>query len=163
MAGPNAPTAENLKTWLQKNPTFEVVRPGTLHTIKPNLAKKKSNEPGKIQTTLNFERIPRKSAEQPLTPKTPQQEPKEKITKVVTSPREEIRLTSQPRTPVTLRSQPPDYQDAPRPSTSSAKPTEPKKPLRATATRSQSTYEKVCAACSAKIELPCIHYLIDKA
>ncbi|XP_026319700.1 death-inducer obliterator 1 isoform X3 [Hyposmocoma kahamanoa] len=142
LAGPNAPTAENLKTWLQKNPTFEVVRPGTLHTIKPNLAKKKSNEPGKIQTTLNFERIPRKSAELPMTPKTPQQEPKEKITKVVISPREEIRPIPQPRTPVMLRSQLPDYQDTPRPSTSTAKLTEPKKPLRATATRSQSTYEK---------------------
>lgn len=161
MAGPNAPTAENLKTWLQKNPTFEVVRPGTLHTIKPNLAKKKSNEPGKIQTTLNFERIPRKSAEQPITPKTPQQEPKEKVTKVAMSPREEMRPTPQPRTPVTLRSQPPDYQDTPRPSTSTAKALEPKKPLRATTTRSQSTYEKVCAPCS-KIELTHIHYAIHK-
>lgn len=148
MAGPNAPTAENLKTWLQKNPTFEVVRPGTLHTIKPNLAKKKSNDPGKIQTTLNFERIPRRPAEQSLMSKTLQQEPKEKIIKVITSPREELRTIPQPRTPVTLRSQPPDYQDTPRPSTSTAKPTEPKKPLRATATRSQSTYEKVCALCS---------------
>lgn len=161
MAGPNAPTAENLKTWLQKNPTFEVVRPGTLHTIKPNLAKKKSNEPVKIQTTLNFERMPRKSVEQPTTPKTPQQEPKDKITKVVTSPKEEMRPTSQPRTPVMLRSQLPEYQDTPRPSTSTAKSTEPKKPLRATATRSQSTYEKVCAVCC-KIELTCIHYAIDK-
>ncbi|CAH0690632.1 unnamed protein product [Chilo suppressalis] len=71
LAGPNAPTAENLKTWLQKNPTFEVVRPGTLSTIKPNLAPKKrpSNEPNKIQTTLSFERIPRKSIEQPTSSK----------------------------------------------------------------------------------------------
>lgn len=145
MAGPNAPTAENLKTWLQKNPTFEVVRPGTLHTIKPNLAKKKlSNEPGKIQTTLNFERIHRKPAEQPQTPKTPQPEPKEKITKVITSPKEETKPTPQARTPVSVRSQPPDYQDTPRPSTSTAKVVELKKPLRATATRSQSTFEKVC-------------------
>ncbi|CAH0766459.1 unnamed protein product [Diatraea saccharalis] len=72
LAGPNAPTAENLKAWLQKNPTFEVVRPGTLSTIKPNLpTKKKSlNEPNKIQTTLSFEKIPRKSVEQPTSSKT---------------------------------------------------------------------------------------------
>ncbi|XP_037968475.2 death-inducer obliterator 1 isoform X1 [Plutella xylostella] len=63
LAGPNAPTAENLKTWLQKNPTFEVVRPGTLSAIKPKLASKRpSNEPHKIQTTLNFERVPKKAS-----------------------------------------------------------------------------------------------------
>ncbi|XP_041974930.1 death-inducer obliterator 1 isoform X2 [Aricia agestis] len=66
LAGPNAPTAENLKAWLQKNPTFEVVRPGTLSTIKPNLARKKSSEPNKIQTTLNFARIPKKAENVPV-------------------------------------------------------------------------------------------------
>jgi hypothetical protein len=85
LAGPNAPTAENLKTWLQKNPTFEVVRPGTLSTIKPNISKKRSfNESNKIQTTLNFERLPRKSLDQPSTSKASQPEPKTKIQQVET-------------------------------------------------------------------------------
>lgn len=80
LAGPNAPTAENLKVWLQKNPTFEVVRPGTLSSTKPLLPKKPSSEPNKIQTTLNFERIPRKplSQPQPQTPTTSQQKPETK-------------------------------------------------------------------------------------
>ncbi|XP_023714511.1 death-inducer obliterator 1 isoform X4 [Cryptotermes secundus] len=34
LAGPNAPTAGNLKTWLKDNPTFEVVRPGVMPTTK---------------------------------------------------------------------------------------------------------------------------------
>ncbi|GLH06868.1 CXXC-type zinc finger protein 1 [Gryllus bimaculatus] len=34
LAGPNAPTAGNLKTWLKDNPTFEVVRPGLTPTNK---------------------------------------------------------------------------------------------------------------------------------
>lgn len=146
LAGPNAPTAENLKNWLQKNPTFEVVCPGTLHTIKPNLMKKKSlNEPKKIQTTLNFERIPRKSVEQPALVKTPQPEAKERMsTRVLQSSREDIKPAPQPRTPTTPRSQLPQFQDTPKPSTSSARMSnEQKKPVRATASRSQSAYDKV--------------------
>ncbi|XP_069678239.1 death-inducer obliterator 1 isoform X2 [Periplaneta americana] len=34
LAGANAPTAGNLKTWLKDNPTFEVVRPGVMPTTK---------------------------------------------------------------------------------------------------------------------------------
>ncbi|KAL4712637.1 hypothetical protein ACJJTC_007934 [Scirpophaga incertulas] len=85
LAGPNAPTAENLKAWLQKNPTFEVIRPGALSAIKPNTTKRKlSNEPNKVQTTLNFERIPRKSnPEQPTIIK-PQSDTKTKNVDVKT-------------------------------------------------------------------------------
>ncbi|XP_049879682.1 death-inducer obliterator 1 isoform X2 [Pectinophora gossypiella] len=140
LAGPNAPTAENLKTWLQKNPTFEVVRPGTLHTIKPNVMKKKSvTEANKVQTTLNFERIPRKSAEQPGLVKTPQSEAKERPK--ILSPKVEVKGPPQARTPVATRSQPPQYQDTPRPSTS--KMSEPKKPVRALNRSQSSTHDKV--------------------
>lgn len=203
MAGPNAPTAENLKSWLQKNPTFEVVRPGTLSTIKPNAGKKKSlNEPHKIQTTLPFERIPKKSdpstparihqpeqkekpprilpspkeerigraqpttreerlARAPPTSKeerlakalaTPKEEriatkslttPKEeRIAK--TTPKEEVKQLVQPRTPVTPKSQPSQFLDTPKASTSFAKTApETRKLARATANRSQSAYDKV--------------------
>lgn len=48
LAGPNAPTTSNLKTWLQEHPTYEVVQPGT-NIIKssPNITKikAKSNAP----------------------------------------------------------------------------------------------------------------------
>lgn len=176
LAGPNAPTAENLKAWLQKNPTFEVVRPGTLSTIKPNISKKKvSNEPHKIQTTLNFERVPRKSVETPTSSKThldirtrtPQQEAKlrtpqpemklkvmtpeakarpqqERFTKTIMSPKEEVRMLSQPKTPISSRAQAPQYPETPKASTSAAKPTSEPRRLVRTASRSQVVHEKVC-------------------
>ncbi|GBP39976.1 Death-inducer obliterator 1 [Eumeta japonica] len=62
--GANAPTAENLKSWLQKNPTFEVVRPGSLSAIKPNSNVKKPH-PQKVQTILNFERIHKRAITTP--------------------------------------------------------------------------------------------------
>ncbi|XP_053619005.1 death-inducer obliterator 1 [Plodia interpunctella] len=164
LAGPNAPTAENLKAWLQKNPTFEVVRPGTLSTIKPNVNKRKSlTESHKIQTTLNFERIPKKSDQQ--TPaKIHQSEVRDKTPKVLQSPKEEksLKITPSPRedrlskillspkeemkvmakTPVTPKSQPLQLIDTPKASTSFAKTSsEPRKLVR-TSSRSQSTYDK---------------------
>ncbi|XP_047535468.1 death-inducer obliterator 1 [Vanessa atalanta] len=140
LAGPNAPTAENLKTWLQKNPTFEVVRPGTLSAIKPNIPRKKSiNEPNKIQTTLNFARIPKKTVEQPTQPKTPQSEPKEKILKVLASPKEEVKVPPQPKTPVTPKSQLHQIFETPK---STKVLSESKKPVRATTSRSQSLIDK---------------------
>ncbi|KAJ2947972.1 hypothetical protein O0L34_g9764 [Tuta absoluta] len=150
LAGPNAPTAENLKTWLQKNPTFEVVRPGTLHTIKPNLIKKKpAAEANKIQTTLNFERIPKKAGEGG--PRTPQQELRERPK--LMPQREE------PRTPQRApgaRSQPPQHVDTPRPSTSAVRPTPPevKKPARITATRSQSDKAAVSPSAARRKDAP---------
>ncbi|XP_061709027.1 protein piccolo-like isoform X2 [Cydia pomonella] len=118
LAGPNAPTPENLKVWLQKNPTFEVVRPGTLSAIKPNVMKKKAaapatKEPNKIQTTLNFERIPKKIGLQ--TPK----ELKEIPPKLMYS-RDEPKPLMSPKTPVTPKAQPqqPQFPDTPRASTS---------------------------------------------
>ncbi|XP_063822879.1 death-inducer obliterator 1 isoform X1 [Ostrinia nubilalis] len=178
LAGPNAPTAENLKAWLQKNPTFEVVRPGSLSPIRPTITKKKvSNEPNKIQTTLNFERVPKKSIEQPSSSKSlletksrvQQQESKlraqsdarpkaqhmelksrslqqERIMKTVASPREELKQSPQPRTPVALKQQQTQYIDTPRPSTSTAKPSmsEPRRLVR-TSSRSQVSSEKVPA------------------
>nr|XP_034830189.1 uncharacterized protein LOC117987295 isoform X3 [Maniola hyperantus] len=145
LAGPNAPTAENLKIWLQKNPTFEVVRPGTLTAIKPNVIRKKpSLEPNKIQTTLNFARIPRKSVEQsPQTPqvKTPQGEPRERMVKtLLPSPREEVRVTQRPKTPVTPKFQQQQLFDTPKSSNKVA--SEPKKIVRSTLSRSQSFTEK---------------------
>ncbi|KAM3967529.1 protein partner of snf isoform 2-T2 [Aphomia sociella] len=146
LAGPNAPTAENLKAWLQKNPTFEVVRPGTLSTIKPNAARRKpSYEQNKIQTTLNFEKIPRKPVEQPPahTPSKSNVEIKEKVAKNILTPKEEPKVVSQPKTPVTPKSQPPHYPDTPKASTSFAKTmNEPRKLVRASLNRSQSTHEK---------------------
>lgn len=176
MAGPNAPTAENLKAWLQKNPTFEVVRPDSLSPIRPTITKKKvTNEPNKIQTTLNFERIPKKATEQPTSSKSilepkargqqpepkmrPQSEmkpkmqqmelkprslPQERFMKNIASPKEEAKPSPQPRTPVSSKSQPPQYIDTPRPSTSAAKPTvaEPRRIVR-TSSRSQAASEKV--------------------
>ncbi|XP_059050860.1 death-inducer obliterator 1 isoform X2 [Achroia grisella] len=145
LAGPNAPTAENLKAWLQKNPTFEVVRPGTLSAIKPNISKRKlSNEPHKIQTTLNFEKIPRKNVEQSQPAKSQQVENKEKTPKNVTPTREDSKIVSQPKTPVTPRPQASQYTDTPKPSTSFAKTThEPRKLVRGSLNRSQSTQDKV--------------------
>lgn len=147
LAGPNAPTAENLKAWLQKNPTFEVVRPGTLSTIKPNTSKKKnSNEPNRIQTTLNFERIPRKSLEQTTPSKSQQVEVKEKINKSLPSPKEEVKTVIQPKTPVASKShQQTTLTDSPKgnSSVSTAKPViEPRKIVRNISSRSQSTNEK---------------------
>ncbi|XP_045511639.1 death-inducer obliterator 1 [Colias croceus] len=109
LAGPNAPTAENLKSWLQKNPTFEVVRPGTLSAIKPNIARKKSNESNKIQTTLNFAKIPRKNTEQPQPVKTPQSETKEIKGKSLLSPREQQKFSfvqKEPKVPLTPKEEP---------------------------------------------------------
>ncbi|XP_039752411.1 death-inducer obliterator 1 isoform X1 [Pararge aegeria] len=146
LAGPNAPTAENLKIWLQKNPTFEVVRPGTLSAIKPNVIRKKpSLETNKIQTTLNFARIPRKSAaeQSPLSPqiKTPQPEPKEKMLKsLLPSPREEVKTTPRPKTPVTPKPQQQQLCETPKSSNKVA--SEPKKLVRSTLSRSQSLTEK---------------------
>ncbi|XP_045778192.1 uncharacterized protein LOC123876092 isoform X2 [Maniola jurtina] len=145
LAGPNAPTAENLKIWLQKNPTFEVVRPGTLTAIKPNVIRKKPTlEPNKIQTTLNFARIPRKSVEQSpqmLEAKTPQAEPRERMVKtLLPSPREEVRVTQRPKTPVTPKLQQQQLFDTPKSSNKVAN--EPKKIVRSTLSRSQSFTEK---------------------
>lgn len=167
MAGPNAPTAENLRSWLQKNPTFEVVRPGALSTIKPNTSKKKaSNEPNKIQTTLNFERIPRKAAEQNILVKSQQPEIKEKINKMLMSPREENKPLVTPKTPTSVKPsilnkspapqknatpKTPVYKpnmtqliDTPRPSTSIAKTvSEPRKPPKHNAATRSLSNDKV--------------------
>ncbi|XP_063375592.1 protein piccolo [Cydia amplana] len=136
LAGPNAPTPENLKIWLQKNPTFEVVRPGTLSAIKPNVMKKKAaasatKEPSKIQTTLNFERIPKKPG---------LQTPKELkvISPKLMYARDEPRTLTSPKTPVTPKSQQPQFPDTPRASTSGLRTmAEPRKLVR-TANRSAS-------------------------
>ncbi|KAJ0182434.1 hypothetical protein K1T71_001803 [Dendrolimus kikuchii] len=166
LAGPNAPTAENLRSWLQKNPTFEVVRPGTLSTIKPNVTKKKiSHEPNKIQTTLNFERIPRKAAEQNLLVKSQQPEVKEKINKLLMSPREDTKLPPSPKaagparphilnkSPAAQRSVTPKTPipksntvqliDTPRPSTSAAKNvSEPRKQVKSNAANRSLSIDK---------------------
>ncbi|XP_023934034.2 uncharacterized protein LOC112043019 isoform X2 [Bicyclus anynana] len=151
LAGPNAPTAENLKIWLQKNPTFEVVRPGTLAAIKPNVIRKKlTQEPNKIQTTLNFARIPRKNVEQSeVSPqiKTPQQEPKEKVLKtLLPSPREEIKPTPRPKTPSTPKLQQQQLFETPKSANKVV--SEPKKLVRSTLSRSQSFTEKQAPAVS---------------
>ncbi|XP_013197109.2 uncharacterized protein LOC106140123 [Amyelois transitella] len=167
LAGPNAPTAENLKAWLQKNPTFEVVRPGTLSTIKPNINKKKSLlDTNKIQTTLNFERIPKKTDQQTpakahqleIKDKTPKVLPspkeeksfkitpsprEERLSKIMSSPREEVKIL--PKTPSTPKSQHSQLIETPKASTSFAKSTSEPRKLARTTSRSQSTYEKAPA------------------
>ncbi|XP_047026879.1 death-inducer obliterator 1 isoform X1 [Helicoverpa zea] len=143
LAGANAPTAENLKSWLQQHPTFEVVRPGTLSTIKPGLGKKKTSEPNKIQTTLNFERIPRKPAEQATPQRTPNVEPKERSIRLISAPKEEPRATPQLKSPVTPKSQPPLSTETPKASTSTAKPAiTARKLIRTPSSHGQSSQEK---------------------
>lgn len=134
-----------MKAWLQRNPTFEVVRPGTLSTTRPNTSKKKiSNEPNKIQTTLNFERVPRKSLDQATSSKSQQVDVKERINKSLPSPKEEVKTVPRPKTPVTLKSQQSQLTDTPKASTSTQKSaTEPRKIVRSISSRSQSTNEKV--------------------
>lgn len=146
LAGTNAPTAENLKSWLQQNPTFEVVRPGTLSTIKPGLGKKKTTETNKVQTTLNFERIPRKSAEQVTPPvKTPTTESKERSIKLISAPKEEPRATPQLKSPVTPKSQQLQLSDTPKASTSTSRPgVTSRKLIRTPSTHAQSSQDKVC-------------------
>ncbi|KAJ8735660.1 hypothetical protein PYW07_007280 [Mythimna separata] len=140
LAGINAPTAENLKAWLQQHPTFEVVRPGTLSTIKPGLAKKKTAEPNKIQTTLNFERIPRKPAEQSTPVRTPHAEPKERSIKLI-PPKEEPR-TPQPKS-TTPKAQQSQLSDTPKASTSTARPAiTTRKLIRTPSSHSQSSQDK---------------------
>ncbi|CAG4978286.1 unnamed protein product [Parnassius apollo] len=145
LAGPNAPTAENLKSWLQKNPTFEVVRPGTLSTIKPNPSRKKSStDSNKIQTTLNFERIPRKDTEHTAS-KPVSKENKDKVMKPLLSPKEEIKPVVQPKTPVTPKAQQQQLifdTTKTHSSPSVMKTSEPRKLVRATS-KSQSTIEKM--------------------
>ncbi|CAH0592546.1 unnamed protein product [Chrysodeixis includens] len=143
LAGPNAPTAENLKAWLQQNPTFEVVRPGTLSTIKPAVGKKKTSEPTKIQTTLNFERIPRKSAEQLASSKTPPADSKERSIRLIPAHKEESK-TPQLKTPATPKSQPTtQLTDTPKASTSSAKPgITSRKLIRTPSNQGQSSQDK---------------------
>ncbi|XP_047525577.1 death-inducer obliterator 1 [Pieris napi] len=101
LAGPNAPTAENLKSWLQKNPTFEVVRPGTLSSIKPNAVRKKSlDASNKIQTTLNFSKVPRKETPAPKIINTEHKdnlEYKQTKSKSLLSPREQTKIAVTPR------------------------------------------------------------------
>lgn len=98
MAGPNAPTAENLKDWLQRNPTFEVVRPGTLSAInKPNI--KKLNEPKRIQTTLNFDKIPKKIGGQSVLK--PQGTTPHILSKSLLSPAAKSQLTQVSKSPMT--------------------------------------------------------------
>ncbi|KAF9421447.1 hypothetical protein HW555_002662 [Spodoptera exigua] len=143
LAGTNAPTAENLKSWLQQNPTFEVVRPGALSTIKPGLGKKKTTEPHKVQTTLNFERIPRKSAEQVTPMKTPTSESKERSIKLISAPKEEPKANPQLKSPVTPKSQQVQLSDTPKASTSSARPgVTSRKLIRTPSTQAQSSQEK---------------------
>lgn len=144
LAGTNAPTAENLKSWLQQNPTFEVVRPGTLSTIKPGLGKKKTTETNKVQTTLNFERIPRKSAEQVTPPvKTPTTESKERSIKLISAPKEEPRATPQLKSPVTPKSQQLQLSDTPKASTSTSRPgVTSRKLIRTPSTHAQSSQDK---------------------
>ncbi|KAI8438667.1 hypothetical protein MSG28_011088 [Choristoneura fumiferana] len=147
LAGPNAPTAENLKVWLQKNPTFEVVRPGTLSAIKPNVTNKKKaavKEPNKIQTTLNFERIPKKPGAQLVVKH--QAEVKETTPKAPVSAKDEMKHSPSPRTPVTPKSQQPQFPDTPKASTSGLRTiNEPRKLVRATTSRTQSAHEKAPA------------------
>lgn len=150
LAGTNAPTAENLKAWLQQHPTFEVVRPGALSTIKPGLAKKKATaEQNKIQTTLNFERIPRKSAEQSTPVRTPHAEPKERSIRLISAPKEEPRATPQLKSPATPKAQPTastsSLADTPKASTSSARPAiMTRKLIRTPSNHGQTTQDKVC-------------------
>lgn len=144
LAGPNAPTADNLKVWLQKNPTFEVVRPGTLSAIKPNVTNKRkaaAKEPNKIQTTLNFERIPKKPGPQLVMKHQP--EIRETTPKAPVSTKDEIKASPSPRTPVTPKSQQPQFPDTPKASTSGMRTiNEPRKLVRATTSRTQSAHEK---------------------
>lgn len=143
MAGTNAPTADNLKAWLQQHPTFEVVRPGTLSTIKPGLAKKKTAEPNKIQTTLNFERIPRKPAEQSTPIRMPHAEPKERSIKLIAAPKEEPRVSPQSK-PSTPKSQQSQLSDPPKASTSTARPAiTTRKLIRTPSSHGQSSQDKV--------------------
>lgn len=169
LAGINAPTAENLRAWLQKNPTFEVVRPETLNAIKPRYPAKKAQGPEqkKVQTTLNFERVPKKASPQAVpakvpqpgvskaeanppkmgTPKllTPKTLPSKPVTpKIVTPTRE----APAPKTPGTPKIQ--TFFDTPKASTSMARPGpsgEPKKPVKAAA-KLQLNLERVSILCN---------------
>lgn len=131
LAGPNAPTAGELKSWLQKNPTFEVVRPGALSSTRPGL--KKKLEPKKIQTTLNFERLPKNTPEQSSTPvRIPQSDIRDR--RLLLSRRENSTPSPKPAAPRTTQIQ---LIDTPKPSTSTAKPvSEPRKLARSTLNRS---------------------------
>lgn len=164
LAGPNAPTADNLKSWLQSNPTFEVVRPGTLSTTKPSMGKKRMSEPNKIQTTLNFERIPRKSLENQTSLKSPQTEVKERSIKLIPAPREEpkaavplkspgtllkssaaaLKSAATPlKSPVTPKSQQAIMIDTPKPSTSTVRSTpEPRKLIKSAGSSRSQSYDK---------------------
>lgn len=144
MAGPNAPTAENLKAWIQKNPTFEVVRPGALNTIRPNISKKKTSiESNKIQTTLNFERLPRKSIEPTVPTKSQTSEVKDRL-KPLLSPKEEPKQVPQPKTPVTPKSLQSQNFDSPKASGSGIRNSSDKrKSSRNSLNKSQSIPEKV--------------------
>lgn len=122
------------------------MRPGTLSTIKPNLSRKKSSGTGgdsnKIQTTLNFERIPRKSSEQTAI-RPSAQEQKDKVTKPFPSPKEEAKITSQPKTPVIPKPQvQKQIVETPKSYNSTYKSSEPRK-LARTTNRSQTSLEKV--------------------
>ncbi|XP_028028225.1 death-inducer obliterator 1 isoform X2 [Bombyx mandarina] len=146
LAGPNAPTAENLKAWIQKNPTFEVVRPGALNTIRPNISKKKTSiESNKIQTTLNFERLPRKSIEPTVPTKSQTSEVKDRL-KPLLSPKEEPKQVPQPKTPVTPKSLQSQNFDSPKASGSGIRNSSDKrKSSRNSLNKSQSIPEKAAS------------------
>lgn len=117
------------------------MRPGTLSTIKPNLSRKKSSATGgdsnKIQTTLNFERIPRKSSEQ-MAIKPSAQEQRDKVAKPFPSPKEEAKIASQPKTPVIPKPQVQKQIVENPKSNSTSKSSEPRK-LARTTNRSQTS------------------------
>lgn len=139
LAGPNAPIAGELKTWLQKNPTFEVVRPGALSSIRPGL---KKTEKKRIQTTLNFEKVPKNSPEQSSSPvRVPQSDIRDR--RLLLSRRENTTPSPKPATPKSHHIQ---LIDSPKASTSAAKPApEPRKLVRTSLNRSQANNEKVSA------------------
>lgn len=141
LAGPNAPTAGDLKSWLQRNPTFEVVRPGALSSIRPGMKKKIMNEPKKVQTTLNFDRVPKNTPEPSSSPvRVPQSDLRDR--RLLLSKRENTTPSPRPATP---KSNPIQLVDTPKPSTSTAKPMiEPRKLVRSSLNRSLPN-EKVSA------------------
>lgn len=121
LAGPSAPTAANLKVWLQDNPTFEVVQPGTMNRPSININKERAKiNTQSVQSVLKVTQdkqiilmqppkgnpANRNQAQpiKPLTPKTPTPKvipakpitPKT-LTLKITSPKEQI--TPKPATP----------------------------------------------------------------
>lgn len=84
LAGPSAPTAANLKSWLQEHPTYEVVRP--VSKIPPGgnaKSKPKSDSPKVVQSIIKITNDNQLGISQPT--KTQQTKPP---TKSITSPQQ---------------------------------------------------------------------------